>query len=166
MYQSIAEFQKDWQDESQSTLKVLNALTDESLSTKVYNEGRSIKDIAWHIVTTLTEMGNATGIKISGPMPESDAPTSSADIAAAYEKLSKNLVNCIALDWNDTMLAEVINMYGEQWTRAKALTALVRHEIHHRAQLTVLMRQAGVPVPGVYGPSKEEWAAYGMPPQK
>ena len=30
--------------------------------------------------------------------------------------------------------------------------------------MTVLMRQAGVPVPGMYGPSKEEWAAMGLPP--
>jgi uncharacterized damage-inducible protein DinB len=39
------------------------------------------------------------------------------------------------------------------------------HEIHHRGQMTVLMRQAGLKVPGVYGPSREEWTAYGMPPQ-
>jgi uncharacterized damage-inducible protein DinB len=31
--------------------------------------------------------------------------------------------------------------------------------------MTVLMRQAGIKVPGVYGPAKEEWAAYGMPVQ-
>jgi hypothetical protein len=30
--------------------------------------------------------------------------------------------------------------------------------------MTVLMRQAGLKVPGVYGPAREEWAAYGMPP--
>jgi uncharacterized damage-inducible protein DinB len=28
--------------------------------------------------------------------------------------------------------------------------------------MTVLMRQAGLAVPGVYGPAREEWAAYGM----
>jgi len=26
--------------------------------------------------------------------------------------------------------------------------------------LTVLMRQAGVPLVGLYGPTKEEWAAF------
>ena len=30
----------------------------------------------------------------------------------------------------------------------------------------VLMRQAGLGVPGIYGPSKEEWATMGMPPQE
>lgn len=28
--------------------------------------------------------------------------------------------------------------------------------------MTVLMRQAGLVVPGIYGPSKEEWANFGM----
>ena len=46
------------------------------------------------------------------------------------------------------------------------LSALIRHEAHHRGQMTVLMRQAGLTVPGVYGPSREEWVAYGMPVQE
>jgi uncharacterized damage-inducible protein DinB len=56
-------------------------------------------------------------------------------------------------------------MYGEQWPRGTMLNALIAHQTHHRGQMTVLMRQAGVPVPGMYGPSKEEWAAMGMPAQ-
>ena len=41
------------------------------------------------------------------------------------------------------------------------LMTLINHQNHHRGQMTVLMRQAGLTVPGVYG-SKEEWAAAGM----
>jgi uncharacterized damage-inducible protein DinB len=40
---------------------------------------------------------------------------------------------------------------------------MLENEIHHRGQMTVLMRQAGLKVPGVYGPAKEDWAAMGMP---
>jgi uncharacterized damage-inducible protein DinB len=54
-------------------------------------------------------------------------------------------------------------MYGEMWSRGTVLSILVRHEAHHRAQLTVLMRQAGLAVPGCYGPAKEEWAGMGIP---
>lgn len=28
--------------------------------------------------------------------------------------------------------------------------------------MTVLMRQAGLPVPGIYGPAKEEWTTFGL----
>jgi uncharacterized damage-inducible protein DinB len=30
--------------------------------------------------------------------------------------------------------------------------------------MTVLMRQAGLKVPGVYGPAREEWTTYRMQP--
>ncbi|NHN35043.1 hypothetical protein G9U52_35530 [Paenibacillus sp. S3N08] len=53
-------------------------------------------------------------------------------------------------------------MFGEPWKNGFTLNAFVKHEIHHRGQLTILMRQAGLPLPGVYGPAKEEWATMGM----
>jgi len=39
---------------------------------------------------------------------------------------------------------------------------LIQHQNHHRGQMTVLMRQAGLTVPGIYGPAKEEWGNFGM----
>jgi uncharacterized damage-inducible protein DinB len=54
-------------------------------------------------------------------------------------------------------------MYGEKWKLGKILFSLVTHQAHHRAQMTVLIRFVGLKVPGIYGPSKEEWAAFGMP---
>jgi uncharacterized damage-inducible protein DinB len=56
-------------------------------------------------------------------------------------------------------------MYGEQWSRGAVLSALILHQVHHRAQMTVLMRQAGLKVPGLYGPAREEWAAMNLPAQ-
>ena len=53
-------------------------------------------------------------------------------------------------------------MYGMIWKRGTTLSLLINHQAHHRGQVTILMRQAGVPVIGVYGPAKEEWEAMGM----
>ena len=47
------------------------------------------------------------------------------------------------------------------WTKGQALSVLLVHQIHHRGQMTVLMRQAGLKVPGIYGPALEEWERYG-----
>ena len=55
-------------------------------------------------------------------------------------------------------------MYGETWKRGKSLPVFLTHEMHHRGQMTVIMRLAGLKVPGIYGPSKEEWTNYGMEP--
>ena len=65
--------------------------------------------------------------------------------------------------WDDAALQVEDDLYGETWKRGFTLTVLLNHEIHHRGQMTVLMRQAGLKVPGIYGPSKEEWAGYGTP---
>lgn len=46
--------------------------------------------------------------------------------------------------------------------KAALLSLFIKHLIHHRGQMTVLMRQAGLKVPGVYGPSKEKWSQMGM----
>jgi uncharacterized damage-inducible protein DinB len=54
-------------------------------------------------------------------------------------------------------------MYGETWKKGFTLYCMVSHQTHHRGQITVLMRQAGLKVHGVYGPAKEEWAEMGMP---
>ena len=60
-------------------------------------------------------------------------------------------------------LQDVVTMFGMPWTISTTLYSYLKHEIHHRGQLTILMRQAGLPVIGAYGPAKEQWAAIGMP---
>ena len=64
------------------------------------------------------------------------------------------------------MLAEKVPMYGQEWARGMVLSVLMVHQTHHRGQMTVLMRQAGLRVPGIYGPAKEDWASMNMPPQE
>lgn len=165
MYQSISEFVADWQNENKATQKLLDALSDESLNHRVYEGGRSIGRIAWHIVQTLPEMNSQAGLELDKTVMSQEVPTSAVEIAENYKKLANQLIEEIQNKWTDDKLSEVIEIYGEQWSRSRVLEVLIRHEIHHRAQLTVLMRQAGLKVPGLYGPSLEEWVNYGMPAQ-
>lgn len=162
MLRKIEDFQKDWAYEAESTLKVLKAMTDESLGQKVTPTGRSLGFLAWHVTRTLAEMPGRCGLTIEGPAHDSECPTSAAEIAAAYEKASKSVADEVAKNWTDETLVEEDNMYGETWARGVTLFALIAHQSHHRGQMTVLMRQAGLAVPGVYGPSAEEWRAFGM----
>ena len=166
MYKSINEFVADWTNESAATLKILGALTDESLSEKVYEEGRTIGYLAWHIVTAIGEMMNRTGLAVKAFDENSTEPASAKEIADTYKAVAESLKEEITGKWNDESLKLEVNMYGEMWKNDVTLAILIRHEIHHRAQLTVMMRHAGLKVPGIYGPAREEWAAMGMPPMK
>lgn len=71
------------------------------------------------------------------------------------------MISAIKAQWTDKVLGEMKDMYGEQWSVRTILGILTAHQTHHRGQMTVLMRQAGLQVPGVYGPAREEWAAFG-----
>jgi len=165
MYRSIDEFRDDWARESTSTRKLLQALTDASLAQRVDPAGRTLGRIAWHIVQTLPEMGGQAGLPVAGPDHGAPVPDA-ATLAGEYARAAQSVSEAVGKVWTDVQLGDRIEMYGQTWTKGMTLAALVRHEIHHRGQLTVLMRQAGLPVPGVYGPSREEWGQFGMPVQE
>ncbi|HRP01496.1 MAG TPA: DinB family protein [Candidatus Kapabacteria bacterium] len=166
MYHSIAEFITDWKNESQATQKILDALSNESLNQKVTDVHRTLGRIAWHIVQTIGEMPGHAGLKVEGSNVSGEIPQEASFIAATYKLLSEKLVDAVQTQWTDDMLPGLVNMYGDEWSRASVLDICIKHEIHHRAQLTILMRQAGLRVPGVYGPSYDEWADMGMQAHK
>jgi uncharacterized damage-inducible protein DinB len=164
MIRTIDDFVKTWSAELESTQKILKHLTDRSLAQSVGPEHRTLGRLAWHVVTTLPEMMGRTGLKLSGPDPESAVPSSAKAIAHAYNDAAISLLEQIRGGWTDATLEQKDDMYGQQWPRGETLTALILHQTHHRGQMTVLMRQAGLDVPGVYGPARHEWGAFGMKP--
>ncbi len=164
MYRTINEFTSNWQHESTSTQKLLYTLTDASLKQKVTDEDRTIARLSWHITTSLHEMISRTGLSFKAAEHDSVIPTTARQIAEGYHQASESMIKAIKDNWTDETLTVVNDMYGEQWANGLTLAILVSHQIHHRGQLTVLMRQAGLKVPGIYGPSREEWASFGMEP--
>lgn len=160
MFHTIHDFLTCWEQETESTIKVFKQLTDQSLQQSVTGKGRSLGRLANHIIETLTEMPHKLGLFIE---EENPAYTSVQKLVDAYTTASENLTNAIRNTWNDATLREQQNMYGQQWINGFSLWVLIMHQNHHRAQMTVLMRQAGLKVPGIYGPSMEEWSAFNMP---
>jgi len=162
MFRRVADFQKAWEGEREGTLKILRALTDASLAQAVTDDDRTLGRMAWHLAQSVSEMMPRTGLSISEPAQDAPVPSSAGAIAETYETASKKVADEIAAKWTDATLEVEDDMYGMKWSRGQTLNALVVHQAHHRGQMTVLMRQAGLTVPGVYGPAREEWAAHGM----
>lgn len=162
MYHTIADFVTTWQDEAENTEKILSALTDESLDKRLISGLRTIAQLVWHLLETAPEMLGHTGLKIDGPEYLSKPLKTVSELIKEHQKVVKSVAHEVQTHWNNKSLHLTDQMYGEEWTRSQTLTALVDHLIHHRGQLTVFMRLAGLKVPGIYGPAKEEWAQYGM----
>jgi len=163
MFTSIENFLSDWTLECTSTEKLYSNLTDESLSQKAWEHGRELGRLSWHLALSTAEMLNTAGLHVQGPEENSPTPASATVILETLKQVNTASIPEIK-KWTDDMLQEEVPMYGRSWKRGFVLTVLLHHHIHHRGQMTVLMRQAGLKVPGMHGPSRDEWLAFGKEP--
>ncbi|PGC29238.1 hypothetical protein COM11_14625 [Bacillus pseudomycoides] len=162
MYQTIEGFLKTWKYEADSTQKVLDALTDESLTQEIAPGHWTLGRVAWHIVTAIPVMLSGTGLQFEGETKDYPVPTSAKTITENYRKVNTAFVEAIQTQWTNKDLTTINDFFGRPMPNSIFLMTLINHQNHHRGQMTVLMRQAGLKVPGIYGPTKEEWAAAGM----
>ncbi len=162
MFTTINDFEQRWNNHTAGTKKIMEALTDQALGQQVADDHRTLGRMAWHIVTTVPEMMSQTGLSFEEFKEDASMPKSAEEFQKAYQAASSELLNQVKAKWEDADLMVEDDLYGEKWKRGTTLQILMDHEIHHRGQMTVLMRQAGLKVPGIFGPSKEEWGQFGM----
>lgn len=167
MYITVSDFIKEWNREAMLTQKVLDGLTEDSLQQQVYPEGRTLGRIAWHFTTNIPDYLTHFGLKMQKADNEENVPASAKVIADTFKKLSEEAALAIEQQWSDDSLSQTQKAFGREKTNAQILMGLIKHIVHHRGQLTILIRQAGLKPFGVYGPSKEDWVNLGVtnPPQ-
>ena len=161
MLRTIPDFLQAWSRESAITEKLLRQLTQESLAQPVDPGGRTLGRIAWHLTVSLGDLMHRLGLAIDCPTEEGDVPALPV-IRDTYRRAASSIAELVRDRWSEAELTREFDMFGERWTGAESLEMMLRHEIHHRGQMTILMRQAGLTVPGVYGPAREDWAQWGM----
>ncbi|GGE76520.1 DinB family protein [Priestia taiwanensis] len=155
MFQTVEGFMKTWKYEASVTEKVLDTLTDESLSQEITADHWNLGQLAWHIVVAAPFILSATGLKIDWEM-KSTPPSSAKAIADEYRAMSAALLTAAEKQWTDEDLTIISEFSGYTMTNALFLMTTLSHQNHHRGQMSVLMRQAGLKVPSIYGPTKEE----------
>ncbi len=166
MFRRIDDFLAAHAAETEHTLTLFRAIPDSAAGQSVGPEGRSLGRLAWHLTCSFGEI--AKSAKLGTIEPHDDqtgAVPPMAEIIATYENSTAALAKLLPTVWKDDMLEGKIPMYGMEWRRGDALLMVVTHQCHHRGQMTVLMRQAGLKVPGILGPAREEWAQWGMKAQ-
>lgn len=166
MFRRIEDAVESCRGEAAKTLAVLEAIPDSAMSRAVAPGHRDLRRMAWHLVESLIEMPGHCGLAVEGAhliqgMFIGEPPATMQEVRDAYVRASESLLKGLA-SWTDADLEVEDEMYGERWKRGKTLAILVIHQTHHRGQMTVLMRQAGLRVPDIYGPAQEGWAAFGM----
>lgn len=165
MYRSLRDFTTDWAYETEHTLHILSRLRDEVLAHQPHPRVRSLGRLAWHLAQTIRAMAHDMGLTVHGPAADAPPPMSLAVLVEVYKDTALSLAQTVAREWTDDDLTQKVTMYGQLWARGYALAAIIRHQAHHRGQMTVLMRMLDLSVMGVYGPAYEQWADMGLPPE-
>ena len=142
--------------ESQTTSNVLGALTDAALTQeKAPGHNVTAGDLAWHIATAPIYMLGQVGFDFDPALATKPEKLTAARIKSTYDAISAK-VKAQAATKTPEDLAKVYHVFDMMdWPAGQMLGILMHHEIHHRGQLSVLLRQAGLTVPSIYGPTHE-----------
>jgi uncharacterized damage-inducible protein DinB len=163
MFLKIEDFTAEWTSELRLTGQVMQALTDDALSQAVRQDRRTLGQIAWHLVSSIHYM-TYCGLEFEGLADGEQCPDSAAVIADSYSNIGRSMLKAVQTQWSDETLQASQAIMGVEWKNGATLRFVLMHQAHHRGQMTVLMRQAGLRLPEVYGPTYEDWVDKGMEP--
>ena len=153
---------QELEQEAQTTRRVLERVPNDRLSWKPHDRSMSLGQLALHIASVPGAIAEISQIS-PFPVPKFEQPAAqnAADLVPALEQ-SLEKARTILRRLDDADLAKVWRvMDGDREVMAIPVGAVLRtimlnHWYHHRGQLSVYLRQVGVPVPSIYGPSADE----------
>ncbi|MFC5529834.1 DinB family protein [Cohnella yongneupensis] len=140
---NINAFIKDWQSHRKVLQAMLDVVTTEQLSYRPWEKGMSVSELALHIagamnmfVSTVKNGAYTPGQKAT---PPSTIEELKAKIAADTEQ-SEAILTSITPE----QLEQSIDFFGHPITGAVLLQNAKDHEIHHKGQMFVYLRMAGI----------------------
>lgn len=154
MYRKVEDFIADWKHSAAGTLKVIEAITDDKKNVAIEEGHNSLAWLAWHLTSVAGAFGQFAGMQVPAPGPDMPMPETMAEIAGYYKQVME-VYEAEAPKFTDAQMEEEVPAFGGSMMRGKLLRMLIDHQTHHRGQMTVLLRQAGLTVPPVMGPTKE-----------
>jgi uncharacterized damage-inducible protein DinB len=154
---------QELEQEALTTRRVLERVPDDRLTWRPHPKARSLGELAMHVATT---PGGVARLSATSPAQAPDfgadpMPARASDLLPALDG-SLDDAKAVLRGFDDAALAATWRlMRGDRELLAMPRGALLRaimlnHWYHHRGQLTVYLRQLGVAVPSVYGPSADE----------
>jgi uncharacterized damage-inducible protein DinB len=142
--------------EAEITKKVIAAVPDAASSYKHDPNGRTAKDLAWHLANTDVQFLNGIAdLKFNMANPE-HKPQTSAEVVAWYDENMKRGAARVAAMTPEQLLTPVSFVGVFNLPAVLYLGFLNNHSIHHRGELATYLRPIGSKVPSIYGGSYDE----------
>ncbi|MCP1143275.1 DinB family protein [Lysinibacillus endophyticus] len=155
MYRKVEDFIHEWEHNSSGTLSIIEAISDEKKHQAIVEDHSTLEWLSWHLTTAPVFFLGQTGLSLNMDLNPKNIPTTIEEIKSTYQTMKKNVRKVVEENFKDETLVNKVNMLGNETPIGAVLRMMVDHQTHHRAQMQVLLRQAGLPVPGVMGPTKE-----------
>jgi uncharacterized damage-inducible protein DinB len=159
---TIEELIQELEQETHATRRVLERIPEDQLDWRPHPKSQSLGELAMHVASipgALAEVSTRP-FDVGTPIPRPSAES----VNQLLETLSRSVARAteILRSMGDRGLADQWQMLDgerELWSLPRGAflrTTMLNHWYHHRGQLTVYLRQLGVPLPAVYGDSADE----------
>ena len=155
---------QELEQEAQTTRRVLERVPQGHLTWKPHDKSRTLGQLALHIATVPGGVAQLASSRSPAQVPDfadDPSPTNASELIPALDESIAKAKNALG-GMDDAALTGTWRlMNGERELFAIPRVAFIRsvmlnHWYHHRGQLTVYLRELGVPIPSIYGPSADE----------
>jgi uncharacterized damage-inducible protein DinB len=148
--------------EAKTTRRVLERVPDHQLGWRPHPKSRTLGELALHVAGTPGAVAKlATQSEVQPPDFKDPVPNSAAELIPALDESVATAKQLLGKMDDATLNATWRMKRNGQEIMAIPRAALLRtvmlnHWYHHRGQLSVYLRELGVPIPSIYGPSADE----------
>jgi uncharacterized damage-inducible protein DinB len=156
-------FLKEFEQEAQTTRKMLSRVPDDKYDWKPHEKSMDIRSLATHIADLPSWVNLAfTTTELDFESTPYSPPTinKTSELLELFEKSFESGKTSLNEGTEEELQPAWTLRNGEQILAVMTKGELIRHSlsqtIHHRAQLGVYLRLLNVPIPGTYGPSADE----------
>ena len=154
----------DVDHEFASTRRLLERIPDDKLDWRPHEKSFTLGRLASHVAELpgfALMMLTTDEVDFMKPMPKNAEGKSRDEILRLFDQTSAALRERLNAADDETLQQTWTLRAGDHVLSSRPRAASLRtiginHLIHHRGQLSVYLRLAGVPIPGMYGPSADE----------
>jgi uncharacterized damage-inducible protein DinB len=154
---------QELEQEAQTTRRVLERVPNSQLAWRPHEKARTLGELALHVAIVPGGVAELVASPSPAQAPQfiDPSPKSASELIPALDHSIAKAKQALGGMDDPTLLATWRMMRGERELFAVPRVAVLRsvmlnHWYHHRGQLTVYLRELGVPIPSIYGPSADE----------
>jgi uncharacterized damage-inducible protein DinB len=154
---------QEFERETQTTRRVLERVPDNQLAWRPHEKARTLGELALHVAMVPGGVAElvASPSPAQAPQFTDPSPSSASELIPALDQSVAKVKRVLGGMDDAALMATWRLMQGDRELLAVPRVAMLRsvmlnHWYHHRGQLTVYLRELGVPIPSIYGPSADE----------